>query len=66
LVKVTTREPVRNNRHFEGRLELFRDNRLTLDVSAGRRKFRPKDGEQSDKLEIDLANVEKANLVPEI
>ena len=37
-----------------------------LDVSAARKKFRPKDSNAPDKLEIDLANVEKANLVPEI
>src|ERR1700685_2071515 len=29
-VKLTTRQPVNNNRHFEGRLENFRDGRLTL------------------------------------
>ena len=64
-VKLMTREPVNGNRHFEGRLESFRDGRLTLDLSEARRKHRPKhDGPQ--KLEIDLANVEKANLVPEI
>jgi ribosome maturation factor RimP len=66
LVKLTTREPVLNNRHFEGRLEAFRDNRLTLDISDARRKFRPKDGGETRKLEIELANIEKANLVPEI
>ncbi|HZQ70003.1 MAG TPA: ribosome maturation factor RimP [Terriglobales bacterium] len=66
LVKLTTREAVRNNRHFEGRLQAFCDNRLTLDISDARRKFRPKDGNESDKLEIELANIEKANLVPEI
>ena len=66
LVRVTTREPVRNNRHFEGRLEAFRDSRLTLDIRDARRKFRPKDADDSEKLEIELANVEKANLVPEI
>lgn len=71
LVKLTTREPVRNNRHFEGRLEAFRDNRMTLDISTARKKFRPKDAAEKDagngeKLEIELANVEKANLVPEI
>ncbi len=65
LVKLTTREPVNNNRHFEGRLESFRDNQLILDVGAARKKHRPKDGTALDKLEIALANVEKANLVPE-
>jgi ribosome maturation factor RimP len=64
-VKLTTRNPVGGNRHFEGRLESFQNGRLTLDVSAARKKFRPaSDGVQ--KLDIELANVEKANLVPEI
>jgi ribosome maturation factor RimP len=64
-VKLMTREPVNGNRHFEGRLESFRDGRLTLDVSETRRKQRPPAG-SPQKFEIDLANVEKANLVPEI
>jgi ribosome maturation factor RimP len=64
-VKLMTREPVNGNRHFEGRLESFRDGRLTLDLSEARRKHRPKN-DAPQKLEIDLANVEKANLVPEI
>jgi ribosome maturation factor RimP len=65
LVKLTTQEPVSGNRHFEGRLERFEDGRLTLDLSAARKKRRP--GEAgTEKVQIDLANVEKANLVPEI
>ena len=64
-LKLMTREPVNGNRHFEGRLESFRDGRLTLDLSVPRRKHRPADAAQQ-KLEIELANVEKANLVPEI
>jgi ribosome maturation factor RimP len=64
-VKLMTREPVNGNRHFEGRLESFRDGRLTLDLSEARRKHRPKQ-DAPQKIEIDLVNVEKANLVPEI
>ncbi|MGH9517798.1 MAG: ribosome maturation factor RimP [Terriglobales bacterium] len=64
-VKLTTRDPVNGNRHFEGRLEHFGAGRLTLDLAEARRKFRPKEG-TAEKLEIELANVEKANLVPEI
>jgi ribosome maturation factor RimP len=65
-VKLTTREPVNNNRHFEGKLESFENARLLLDLSAARKKkMRPKEGE-SQKVEIELKNVEKANLVPEI
>jgi len=63
-VKLTTRQPINGNRFFEGRLEKFQQGRLTLDLSAARKKARAGLAEQ--KLEIDLANVEKANLVPEI
>jgi len=63
-VKLMTREPVNGNRHFEGRLESFENGRLLLDLSAARRKTRPRDGAES--VEIELGNVEKANLVPEI
>ena len=37
-VKLTTRDPVYGNRHFEGRLESFQDGRLTLNLSAAARK----------------------------
>jgi ribosome maturation factor RimP len=65
LVKLTTRQPVNGNRHFEGRLESFRDGRLTLALSAPRKKGKVAEGADS-KLEIEFTNVEKANLVPEI
>jgi ribosome maturation factor RimP len=62
-VKLMTREPVAGNRHFEGRLESFQEGRLTLDVSRAKKKQQPG---PLQKVEIELANVEKANLVPEI
>ena len=66
-VKLTTRQPVNNNRHFEGRLEDFRDGRLTLDLNVASHKSRRKMGAAAgQKIEIEFANVEKANLVPEI
>ncbi len=66
-MKLMTRQPVNSNRHFEGRLEKFEDGRLTLDLSVASHKSRKKMGEQAgQKIEIDFANVEKANLVPEI
>jgi ribosome maturation factor RimP len=68
-IKLTTRQPLHNNRHFEGRLESFKEGRLTLDLSVSSRKSRKKMGataEQGQKIEIEFANVEKANLVPEI
>ena len=64
-VKLTTRQPVNGSHHFEGRLESFQHGRLTLDMNAARKKPRSRDG-APQKLEIELANVEKANLVPEI
>jgi ribosome maturation factor RimP len=69
-VKLTTREPVNNNRHFDGKLESFENGKLLLDLSAARKKarkkkMRPKEGDSS-RVEIDLKNIEKANLVPEI
>src|SRR5271156_2154839 len=63
-VKLTTRQPVNNNRYFEGRLESFRDGRLTLDLSVASKKSRKKMGAAAEgqKIEIEFANVEKANL----
>jgi ribosome maturation factor RimP len=68
-MKVMTKEPVSNNRYFEGRLESFRDGRLTLDLSVASKKSRKKMGAaatQAKTVEIEFSNVEKANLVPEI
>ncbi len=66
-MKLTTRQPVNNNRNFEGRLESFQDGRLMLDLSVASHKSRKKMGDTAgQKIEIELANVEKANLVPEL
>src|SRR5690348_12913916 len=73
LIKVTTREPVNGNRHFEGRIQHFQDGRITLELGGpkpsvkgikGKKKQEPE--AERPRMEIDLANVEKANLVPEI
>jgi ribosome maturation factor RimP len=63
-VKLTTYQPVNGNRHFEGKLESFREGRLMLDIAPRKKKGTADTGPQ--KLEIELGNVEKANLVPEI
>ena len=68
-MKVMTRNPVNNNRYFEGRLESFREGRLTLDLSVASKKSRKKMGAAADEgkmIAIEFSNVEKANLVPEI
>jgi ribosome maturation factor RimP len=62
-VKLMTREPIAGNRHFEGRLDSFDGSRISLESSPGKKKGKP---QESRKIEIDLANVERANLVPEI
>ena len=65
-VKLTTREPVNDNRHFEGKQESFENGKLLLDLSAARKKkMRPKEIAAA-KVAIELDNIEKANLVPEI
>ena len=63
-VKLMTREPVNGVRHFEGRLERFQQGKLTLDVTPAKKKPGAQAGE-AFKVEIELDNVEKANLVPE-
>jgi ribosome maturation factor RimP len=70
-VKVATRNAVNGSRHFAGRLESFHGGRLTLDVTPASTKPKGKkvsaqENVAAQKIEIDLANVEKANLVPEI
>jgi ribosome maturation factor RimP len=56
-VRLMTREPVEGNRHFEGRLQGLHESRVTLEVSG---KKTP-----AHAVEIELGNIEKANLVPE-
>ncbi len=65
LVKVQTFEPVRNNRHWQGRLGQPQPNEITLDLNAVRQNSKSrKTGLNS--VEIALANIEKAQLIPEI
>lgn len=74
LVKLQTFTPVpppgesagKANRHFTGRLSAFDGQRLTLDLSAVKQKGKAKKTLTSQTVTIDLANVEKANLVAEI
>ena len=66
IVKVMTREPVNGNRHFEGRLKAFQDSRLWIELSPRKKSKKHEAVEPGSEVEIQLANVEKANLVPEI
>ncbi|MGH9500791.1 MAG: ribosome maturation factor RimP, partial [Terriglobales bacterium] len=65
-VKLKTRQPVDGNQYFEGRLESFKDGRLILELIAAKKKKAKAAESTGTKLEIELGNVEKANLVPEI
>lgn len=65
LVKVQTFEPIRKNRHWQGRLTAVTGDTVTIDLDAVKQNSKVrKTGVNT--VEIALSNVEKANLVPEI
>jgi ribosome maturation factor RimP len=74
LVKVQTFEPIRNNRHWQGRL-IARDSRVSearpgapsivVDLAAVQQNSKSRKSGVNT-VEIALSNIEKANLVPEI
>jgi ribosome maturation factor RimP len=66
ILKLQTFEPVSENRHWQGRLTEVGANSITLDLSALKQKGKRKKTAVGDTVEIALANIEKANLVPEI
>jgi ribosome maturation factor RimP len=68
LVKLETFQPVAGNRHWQGRLTGVGEGRITLDRSAIQAKGKAKKAAVAvDALvEIELANVEKAQLIPEL
>jgi ribosome maturation factor RimP len=65
LVKVQTFEPIRNNRHWRGRLEAGSGTIITLDLAAMHQNSKSRKA-GVDKVEIPLENIEKAELIPEI
>jgi ribosome maturation factor RimP len=70
LVKVQTFEPIRNNRHWQGRLMTGPQTELgsgaiTLDLAAVKQNSKSRKAGVNT-VEIALSNIEKANLVPEI
>ncbi len=69
LVKVQTFEPIRNNRHWQGRLVASKPDGsgeiITLDLAAVKQNSKSRKAGVST-VEIALANIEKAQLVPEI
>jgi len=69
LVKIQTFEPIRNNRHWQGRLiagaEVDAGKMIALDLNAVKQNSKSKKTGVST-VEIALDNIEKAQLVPEI
>lgn len=65
LVKIQTFEPIKNNRHWQGRLTAGPAETISLDLNAVKQNSKTrKTGVNT--VEIALSNVEKAQLVPEI
>jgi ribosome maturation factor RimP len=65
LVKVQTFEPIRNNRHWQGRITNATQEQITVDLSATKQNSKSRKTGVTT-VEIALSNVEKAQLVPEI
>ena len=65
LVKVQTFEPIRNNRHWRGRLLAGSKGSIALDLAAVHQNSKSRKAGVNT-VEIALDNVEKAELIPEI
>jgi ribosome maturation factor RimP len=65
-VKVQTFTPVAGNRHWLGKLSEVRPDGIVLDLTARKQKSSKKGHTPGQTVEIAFANIEKANLAPEI
>jgi ribosome maturation factor RimP len=65
LIKVQTFEPVRNNRHWQGRISAGEGDTIVLDLTAVKQNSKSRKA-GVDSVEIAFANIEKAQLIPEI
>lgn len=71
LVKLQTFQPVAGNRHWQGRLTEARNGKVMVDRSAIQTKVKAKGKAKQTAtgdalVEIDFANIEKAQLIPEL
>jgi ribosome maturation factor RimP len=66
LVKIQTFEPIRNNRHWQGRLaaDAVKET-ITLDLAEVKQNSKSRKAGVST-VEIALSNIEKSQIVPEI
>ena len=65
LAKVQTFEPIRNNRHWRGRLLAGSGDNIVLDMAAVQQNSKSRKAGVNT-VEIALSNIEKAELIPEI
>jgi ribosome maturation factor RimP len=65
LVKIQTFEPIRNNRHWRGRLEAGSGKTIMLNLAAMHQNSKSRKA-GVERVEIPLENIEKAELIPEI
>ncbi len=66
IIKLQTFEPVAGNRHWQGRITSVGKDSVELNLSALKQKGKRQKTGAADAIQIPLANIEKANLVPEI
>jgi ribosome maturation factor RimP len=65
LVKLMTLDPINGNRHFEGRMTWLGDGRISVELTGRKKSKKHEAVESGSKVELELANVERANLVPQ-
>ena len=66
IIKLQTFEPVAGNRHWQGRITSVGKDSIELNLLALKQKGKRQKAGVAEAIEIPLANIEKANLVPEI
>jgi ribosome maturation factor RimP len=65
LVKIQTFEPIKNNRHWQGRMTAATTEGITIDLAAIKQNSKSRKTGVTT-VEIALSNIEKAQLIPEI
>jgi ribosome maturation factor RimP len=65
-VKVQTFTPIAGNRHWRGKLATVKPEGIVLEVPAGKQRSSKKGPAAIQAVEIAFANIEKANLAPEL
>jgi ribosome maturation factor RimP len=65
LVKIQTFEPIKNNRHWQGRLTAATEEGITIDLNAIKQNSKSRKTGVTE-VEIAHSNIEKAQLIPEI